>query len=88
MQPGVTTDFIDRKVHEMAVANGAYPSPLGYGLKSSEMALILLLNSLLLLALTQDLAAHSLPWSAFPLIMSLWEASNFRWPRLVSLVNC
>ncbi|KAK9841101.1 hypothetical protein WJX84_003371 [Apatococcus fuscideae] len=31
VKPGVTTDFIDRKVHEMAVANGAYPSPLGYG---------------------------------------------------------
>ncbi len=31
VQPGVATDFIDRKVHEMAVANGAYPSPLGYG---------------------------------------------------------
>lgn len=34
LQPGVTTDFIDRKVHEMAVANGAYPSPLGYGKRS------------------------------------------------------
>lgn len=28
--PGVTTDEIDRAVHEFVVAAGAYPSPLGY----------------------------------------------------------
>jgi len=27
---GVTTDEIDRKVHEMIIKEGAYPSPLGY----------------------------------------------------------
>lgn len=26
----MTTDEIDRRVHEMIVAKGAYPSPLGY----------------------------------------------------------
>ena len=31
VKPGVTTDFIDRKVHEMTIDNGAYPSPLNYG---------------------------------------------------------
>jgi Xaa-Pro aminopeptidase len=31
VQPGVTTDEIDRAVHDMAVARGAYPSPLNYG---------------------------------------------------------
>ena len=40
VQPGVATDFIDRKVHEMAVANGAYPSPLGYG-GSLELAILI-----------------------------------------------
>jgi methionyl aminopeptidase len=29
--PGVTTDFIDQKVHKMIVDAGAYPSPLNYG---------------------------------------------------------
>ena len=28
--PGVTTDEIDRHVHEAIVARGAYPSPLNY----------------------------------------------------------
>lgn len=28
--PGVTTDFIDYKVHEYIIANQGYPSPLGY----------------------------------------------------------
>ena len=27
VKPGVTTDFIDRKVHGMTIDNGAYPSP-------------------------------------------------------------
>ena len=31
LQPGVTTDEIDRAVHEMIIDNGAYPSPLRYG---------------------------------------------------------
>src|SRR5262249_13638951 len=30
VQPGVTTDELDRVGHEFLVANGAYPSPLGY----------------------------------------------------------
>jgi methionyl aminopeptidase len=30
-KPGVTTDFIDQKVHAMIIENGAYPSPLNYG---------------------------------------------------------
>lgn len=30
-QPGVSTDLIDRKVHQMIIDNGAYPSPLTYG---------------------------------------------------------
>ena len=30
VQPGVTTDEIDRKVHEFITGHGAYPSPLGY----------------------------------------------------------
>ncbi|HUF32371.1 MAG TPA: type I methionyl aminopeptidase [Acidimicrobiales bacterium] len=29
--PGMTTDEIDEMAHEMAIAKGAYPSPLGYG---------------------------------------------------------
>ena len=28
--PGVTTDEIDRKVHDFIVAKGGYPSPLHY----------------------------------------------------------
>ena len=31
MQPGITTDEIDKAVHKMIVENGAYPSPLTYG---------------------------------------------------------
>ena len=31
VQPSVTTDEIDRAVHQMIVDAGAYPSPLGYG---------------------------------------------------------
>jgi methionyl aminopeptidase len=29
-QPGITTDEIDKAVHQMITENGAYPSPLGY----------------------------------------------------------
>lgn len=38
MQPGVTTDEIDKAVHKMIIENGAYPSPLTYG-KSCRLAL-------------------------------------------------
>ena len=31
MQAGVTTDEIDRAVHQMIIDHGAYPSPLMYG---------------------------------------------------------
>nr|GEV96468.1 RNA-directed DNA polymerase, eukaryota [Tanacetum cinerariifolium] len=31
VKPGITTDEIDREVHQMIIDNGAYPSPLGYG---------------------------------------------------------
>ncbi|KAK8694737.1 hypothetical protein V6N13_072282 [Hibiscus sabdariffa] len=31
VKPGITTDEIDKAVHEMIINNGAYPSPLGYG---------------------------------------------------------
>lgn len=31
VQPGVSTDEIDRLVHKMVVEAGAYPSPLRYG---------------------------------------------------------
>ena len=31
IKPGITTDFIDQKVHKMIIDNGAYPSPLNYG---------------------------------------------------------
>lgn len=31
VKPGVTTDEIDRAVHQMIIDAGAYPSPLGYG---------------------------------------------------------
>lgn len=31
VKPGVTTDEIDKAVHEMIIEAGAYPSPLGYG---------------------------------------------------------
>lgn len=31
LQPFVTTDEIDKAVHEMVIESGAYPSPLGYG---------------------------------------------------------
>ncbi|OXU21017.1 hypothetical protein TSAR_011315 [Trichomalopsis sarcophagae] len=30
VKPGVTTDFLDEKIHEMIINNGAYPSPLNY----------------------------------------------------------
>ena len=30
-KPGVTTDDIDRAVHQMCIDNHAYPSPLNYG---------------------------------------------------------
>mmetsp|Transcript_4028 Transcript_4028/g.7067 ORF Transcript_4028/g.7067 Transcript_4028/m.7067 type:complete len:306 (+) Transcript_4028:78-995(+) len=30
VEPGVTTDYIDRKVHEHTLARGIYPSPYGY----------------------------------------------------------
>jgi methionyl aminopeptidase len=29
-KPGITTEELDRAVHDMIVARGAYPSPLGY----------------------------------------------------------
>jgi hypothetical protein len=31
LQPFVTTDEIDKAVHQMVIEFGAYPSPLGYG---------------------------------------------------------
>ncbi|XP_020592893.1 methionine aminopeptidase 1D, chloroplastic/mitochondrial [Phalaenopsis equestris] len=31
VNPGLTTDEIDKAVHQMIIDNGAYPSPLGYG---------------------------------------------------------
>lgn len=31
VRPGVTTEEIDRLVHDMIVSRGAYPSPLNYG---------------------------------------------------------
>jgi hypothetical protein len=31
VRPGITTDEIDRAVHDMTVSRGAYPSPLNYG---------------------------------------------------------
>ena len=31
LQAGVTTDAIDKAVHQMIIDNGAYPSPLTYG---------------------------------------------------------
>lgn len=31
VKPGVTTDAIDRAVHQMIIEAGAYPSPLNYG---------------------------------------------------------
>ncbi|XP_024384651.1 methionine aminopeptidase 1D, chloroplastic/mitochondrial [Physcomitrium patens] len=31
VKPGVTTDEIDKAVHQMTIDAGAYPSPLGYG---------------------------------------------------------
>ena len=31
IKPGITTDFIDQKVHKMIIDAGAYPSPLNYG---------------------------------------------------------
>ncbi len=31
IKPGVTTDEIDKAVHQMIIENGAYPSPLNYG---------------------------------------------------------
>jgi methionine aminopeptidase len=30
VQPGVTTDQLDAAVHNFIIANGGYPSPLGY----------------------------------------------------------
>mmetsp|Transcript_10394 Transcript_10394/g.63420 ORF Transcript_10394/g.63420 Transcript_10394/m.63420 type:complete len:240 (+) Transcript_10394:280-999(+) len=31
VKPGVTTDYIDKQVHQMIIDHNAYPSPLGYG---------------------------------------------------------
>lgn len=31
VKPGLTTDAIDKAIHQMIIDNGAYPSPLGYG---------------------------------------------------------
>jgi len=31
LQPSVTTNEIDKAVHDMIIEAGAYPSPLGYG---------------------------------------------------------
>ena len=41
MQPGVTTDEIDRAVHQMVIDAGAYPSPLRYGAQALLEALAL-----------------------------------------------
>lgn len=30
MKEGVTTDYIDKICHEFIIANGAYPTPLGF----------------------------------------------------------
>ncbi|KAH0953155.1 hypothetical protein HN011_006826 [Eciton burchellii] len=30
IKPGITTDFLDKQVHDMIISNGAYPSPLNY----------------------------------------------------------
>lgn len=30
IKPGITTDSLDKQVHEMIISNGAYPSPLNY----------------------------------------------------------
>jgi methionyl aminopeptidase len=30
VQPGITTNELDKAVHAMIIAGGAYPSPLGY----------------------------------------------------------
>jgi methionyl aminopeptidase len=30
IRPGITTDEIDRAVHDFIVSKGAYPSPLNY----------------------------------------------------------
>jgi methionyl aminopeptidase len=36
VRPGVTTDEIDRIVHEAAIEAGAYPSPLLYGARTTR----------------------------------------------------
>lgn len=38
LQEGVTTDHIDRQVHQMIIENGAYPSPLNYGVLLNVLA--------------------------------------------------
>lgn len=30
LKSGITTDFLDKEIHELIVKNGAYPSPLNY----------------------------------------------------------
>ncbi|KYQ56272.1 Methionine aminopeptidase 1D, mitochondrial [Trachymyrmex zeteki] len=30
IEPGITTDFLDKQIHDMIIGNGAYPSPLNY----------------------------------------------------------
>ncbi|XP_020292192.1 methionine aminopeptidase 1D, mitochondrial isoform X2 [Pseudomyrmex gracilis] len=30
IKPGITTDFLNNQLHDMIIANGAYPSPLNY----------------------------------------------------------
>ena len=39
LQPGISTDLIDKKVHQMIIDNGAYPSPLTYGTHISQQVL-------------------------------------------------
>lgn len=50
VQPGVTTDAIDKAVHQMIIDNGAYPSPLTYGEQDGhvvDLTLVCLIDNVL-----------------------------------------
>ena len=69
-QPGITTDEIDRAVHEKIIQAGAYPSPLGYyGFPKSictsvnEVVYVIPLRVLLLIfcLCRSSLSVHGIP---------------------------
>jgi Xaa-Pro aminopeptidase len=64
-QPGITTDEIDKAVHQMIIENGAYPSPLGYcGFPKSVCTSV------------NECICHGIPDSR-PLEVTFFDVTNF-----------